>query len=146
MALDVVGAAEAAQILKVEVPRITRWREAGRMPPTVARLKATPLWRFEDIEILRANGVWKVSYTRSGRQPKQLHVAGLSEAAELIQVDKSQIGRWRREGRFVVPALDKREKGEVWTRGAGLGSTPLWMVHDLKRWRDGNLPSEPAAA
>ncbi|MET0604206.1 MAG: hypothetical protein ABW167_19635 [Baekduia sp.] len=142
MVLDVVGAAEAAQILKVEVPRITRWREAGKMPPTVARLKATPLWRFEDIEILRANNVWKVSYTRSGRQPRQLAVAGLSEAAELLKVDKSQIGRWRREGRFVVPALDKRPAGAPWKRGDGLGSTPLWMVIDLKRWRDGNLPVE----
>jgi hypothetical protein len=144
MALDVVGAAEAAQILEVEVPRITRWRESGRMPPTVARLKATPIWRYEDIEILRRHGVWKVSYTRSGRQPRPIELAGLAEAAELIGVDKSQIGRWRREGRFPAPVLDKRARGEAWKRGKGLGSTPLWMLADLRRWHDGAVPSAAA--
>lgn len=146
MALDVVGAAEAAQILKVEVPRITRWREKGRMPPLVATVRATPLWRREDVEILARHGEWKVSHTRSGRRPKPLEVMGLYEVAELLAVDKSQVGRWRREGRFPKPALEKRPRGETWSPGAGLGSTPLWLAADIRRWRDGTLPAEHNAA
>ena len=42
--LDLVGTAEAAEILGVERPRIGRWRKYGVMPDPVAELKAGPVW------------------------------------------------------------------------------------------------------
>lgn len=131
--LDVVGAAEAAQILGVEVPRISRWRgtddKPGRMPPTVADLAATPVWRRKDIEQLRDKGTWK------GRTPAKMTLLGLSEAAAVIGVDKSQIGRWRRDGKFPPPTLEKRGLSEPWEPGAGLSATPLWTQDVVLRWK-----------
>lgn len=117
---DVVGAQEAAQILDVEVPRISRWRDGGKMPPTVALLASGPLWRVVDVRKLAQDGKWK------GRKPQPLDVLGLSEVAALLEVDKSVVGRWRREGKFPEPYLDKRQPGTPWTPGAGLAATPLW--------------------
>lgn len=48
--IDVVGTAEAAEILKVERPRIGRWRKQGKMPAPVAELAATPVWYRKQIE------------------------------------------------------------------------------------------------
>lgn len=48
--LDVVGTAEVAELLGVERPRIGRWIKRGVMPPTAARLSATPIWHRKDIE------------------------------------------------------------------------------------------------
>lgn len=146
-ALEVVGAAEAAQILGVEVPRISRWRDHGRMPPTVAQVRATPLWRVEDIEILKEHGEWKVSWTRSGRKPRTLDIAGLAEVAALTGLDKSLIRRMIDNGRFPAPALPKRKPGKAWRQaGDGLGSTPLWWMKDVRRWNDGDLPPEEVPA
>ncbi len=50
--LDIVGTAEAADILDVERPRIGRWRNQGKMPPPVAELAATPVWHRKQIEAL----------------------------------------------------------------------------------------------
>ena len=114
-----VGTAEAAEIPGVEVPRNTRWRRSGRMPPAVKELAATPVWRREDVEILAKHGEWKVSHTRSGRPPKEKPFNGTGEAAEHIgeilgrKVDKSQIGRWRRAGVFPEPSFR-------------LQATPVW--------------------
>ena len=47
--LDIVGTAEAAEILGVERPRIGRWIKRGVMPPVVAQLQATPVWYRKDI-------------------------------------------------------------------------------------------------
>jgi hypothetical protein len=47
--LDIVGTAEAAEILGVERPRIGRWIKRGVMPPAVAELAATPVWYRKDI-------------------------------------------------------------------------------------------------
>lgn len=47
--IDVVGTAEAADILGVERPRIGRWIKRGVMPPTAIELKATPVWHRKDI-------------------------------------------------------------------------------------------------
>jgi hypothetical protein len=47
--LDIVGTAEAARILDVERPRIGRWIKRGVMPPTAAKLDATPVWHRKDI-------------------------------------------------------------------------------------------------
>lgn len=118
---EVVGAQEAAQILGVEVGRISRWRKGGKMPPVAAQLKSGPLWHRRDVELLAKEGRW------SGRRPRPVDALGLHEVSELLGgVDKSQIGRWRREGRFPEPWLDTRKKGTPWKPGRGLASTPLW--------------------
>ena len=49
---DLVGAAEASEIVGVERNRIPRWRKKGAMPDPVAVLKATPVWLRGDIEEL----------------------------------------------------------------------------------------------
>lgn len=50
---DLVGTAEAAELLGVERPRIGRWIGKGQMPMPVAKLGATPVWEREDIEAMR---------------------------------------------------------------------------------------------
>lgn len=50
---DLVGTAEAAEILGVERPRIGRWRQRGIMPKPVRELAATPLWTKDQIVELR---------------------------------------------------------------------------------------------
>lgn len=52
--LDLVGSAEAAEILGVERPRINRWRSRGVMPETVADLRCGPIWAKTDVELLAA--------------------------------------------------------------------------------------------
>lgn len=47
--LDIVGTAEAAELLGVERPRIGRWIKRGVMPPMAAVLQATPVWYRADI-------------------------------------------------------------------------------------------------
>lgn len=62
--MDLVGTAEAADILGVERPRIGRWIQRGIMPDTVKKLQATPVWRRKDIEAMRP---W-VEANRRGRE------------------------------------------------------------------------------
>lgn len=50
---DLVGAAEAADILGVERTRISRYRRTGVMPDPVSELRATPVWHRHDVENLR---------------------------------------------------------------------------------------------
>jgi hypothetical protein len=59
---DLVGTAEAAEILGVEGGRIPRWRKRGVLlpngrrvlfPKPVVELRATAVWRRADIERLR---------------------------------------------------------------------------------------------
>jgi hypothetical protein len=47
---ELVGSTEAAEILGVERPRISRWREKGVLPDPVAVLKAGPIWTRAQIE------------------------------------------------------------------------------------------------
>jgi hypothetical protein len=63
--LDIVGTAEAAELLGVERPRIGRWIKRGVMPPTAAMLQATPVWQRKDI--LRMKD-W-VEANRRNREP-----------------------------------------------------------------------------
>lgn len=63
--LDIVGTAEAAEILGVERPRIGRWIKRGVMPNTAAHLQATPVWHRRDIEKMRE---W-VEDNRRNREP-----------------------------------------------------------------------------
>jgi hypothetical protein len=60
--LDLVGTAEAAEILGVEKSRLSRWRKNGvrlpdgqrvRFPQPILELSATPIWRGRDIRRLR---------------------------------------------------------------------------------------------
>lgn len=51
--LEIVGTAEAADMLGVERPRIGRWIKRGVMPPTAAVLQATPVWYRRDILKMR---------------------------------------------------------------------------------------------
>jgi hypothetical protein len=64
--LDIVGTAEAADILGVERPRIGRWIKRGVMPPTASELKATPVWHRRDI--LKMHD-WVEANRRRGREP-----------------------------------------------------------------------------
>jgi hypothetical protein len=49
---DIVGAAEAAEILKKGVPQISRWQKAGKMPEPLQELKATTVWLRRDVEAM----------------------------------------------------------------------------------------------
>lgn len=49
---ELVGAAEAAEILETKVPQITRWKNSGVMPPAVDDLKATTVWLRADVKKL----------------------------------------------------------------------------------------------
>jgi hypothetical protein len=60
--VDLVGGAEAAELLDVEKSRLSRWRKLGVVlpdrrrvpfPRPVLELRATPLWRGRDIRRLR---------------------------------------------------------------------------------------------
>jgi hypothetical protein len=59
---DLVGWAEAAELLGVEKSRLSKWRKLGVVlpdgrripfPSPVLELSATPLWRGSDIRRLR---------------------------------------------------------------------------------------------
>jgi hypothetical protein len=63
---DLVGTAEAADILGVERPRIGRWIQRGVMPDRVCDLAATPVWERKHIEKMRP---W-VDANRRHRQDK----------------------------------------------------------------------------
>jgi hypothetical protein len=113
---DVVGTAEAAELLGVERPRITRYRRADRMPPLAADLAATPVWHRDDVEKMRddPNAVFGAA--------RPLDIVGTSEVAALFDVDKSQVGRWRRGGDFPGP-------------DAQLAAGPLWWRKRVRSWR-----------
>lgn len=51
---DIVGAAEAAEILGVKTPQISRWLKAGKMPESFQTLKATEVWLRADVLEMKA--------------------------------------------------------------------------------------------
>lgn len=51
---DIVGSAEAADILGVERTRIARYRRTGVMPTPWDELRATPVWLRRDVEKVAA--------------------------------------------------------------------------------------------
>jgi hypothetical protein len=113
--LDLVGIAEAAEILDVPASRVKRWQTPGRggrrMPPTVATPRATPVWVREDVVAMR-DGATEFP------QRDQLPLLGFAEVAEELKRDRTTIGRWRRAGNFPAPSYELR---------AG----PLWMRSDI---------------
>jgi predicted DNA-binding transcriptional regulator AlpA len=48
--VDLVGAAEAAELLNVPRSSVARWLKQGRFPRPLAVLRATPVWRRDDIQ------------------------------------------------------------------------------------------------
>ena len=116
--MKLVGASEAAQILGVEVQRISRYRAQGRLPEPVATLAATPVWNAEDIKTLRE---------RDEIEPvKPVALMGTSEAAAFLGVDKSQIGRWLRADVFPCPLVR-------------LAAGPVWREADVTDFAEGRV-------
>lgn len=112
---NVVGTAEAAEILSTWTSTISRWQKDGRMPPTVADPAATPVWHRDDI-VRKAEG-------KRINKRKRLDLISVGEAAVICGgVDKSQIGRWRRADRFPSPCIE-------------LKAGPLWWRKDIENWQ-----------
>lgn len=103
---DLVGASEAADLLGVEVQRISRYRNSGRMPEPVAQLAATDVWRAKDVKAMKK--------LRVPKDVPELPLLGTSEAAGFLGVNKSQVGRWVRTGVFPAPVV-RLAAGPVWT-------------------------------
>lgn len=134
MRLDVVGGQEAAQILGVEVGRVSRWIESGRMPPMLSRPKATPVWKRSDVERLARDGEWKGKRPEREFELGEGPLLGLNEVALRLGVSKRQISRLRAARKMPEPSLDKRAAGSEWKPGAGLGATPLWEAEVIDRF------------
>jgi hypothetical protein len=105
--LDLVGVAEAAEILSRPPSRVKRWQASGKMPVPVAEPRSTPVWHREDVEALRDGAT-------TFPEREKLPLIGFGEVAELLRVDRSTVGRWRRAGTFPDPDYELR-------------SGPLWM-------------------
>jgi predicted DNA-binding transcriptional regulator AlpA len=122
---DLVGTSEAAEVLGVEKPRIGRYIRTGKMPTPVALLGATPVWNRGDVEALRD----AMAAARSGHPEmrvapaRALDIVGTREAAEMLGVERTRIGRWLRLGRMPEPL-------------ARLHATPIWLRKDLEKFRD----------
>lgn len=106
----IVGVAEAAEILSVGKQQISRLKRDGRMPSTVADLRATPVWLRADIEVMAGGG--------EADKASRIALLGLGEVSDRLGIDKSQIGRWRRKDRFPKPAYTLR-------------ATPLWRQETI---------------
>lgn len=111
---DLIGTKEAAEILGVRVPQITRLRESGKMPKPCAQLAATDVWHRTDVESIKDGG--KATF---GGKVKGL--MGVKETADLLDVDRSQIGRWRRLDKFPAPNYE-------------LVAGPVWLKDEIKAW------------
>lgn len=135
--LDVVGAQEAAEILGVEIGRISRWgpgpNRSNKLPPPVAEISNTNLWRRIDIEVLRDHGEWKPELVPDGypKRPPKLKLLGLGDVAKMCVASPSQVARWRRKGQFPEPLLEKRKAGEPWVPGGPIKATPVWHVKQV---------------
>ncbi len=128
------GSQEAAIILGVEVPRITRLRRDDRMPPPVARTAATWVWRADDVLLLAG--------TKDRRWPQDappvptFELIGLAEVALVLAVHKRQVSRWRDAGVLPAPALEKRDVNDPWNPAdperRGLAATPLYWRPEIR--------------
>lgn len=119
-----VGASEAGDILGFGSYKISRWKEAGKLPPLVADLRSTPVWLRADIEALARGEEVDPSINRA------YDIVGLGEAAETLRMDKSALGRLRRQDRFVEPLQELR---------AG----PIWLRETVRQWA--GLPAATVA-
>lgn len=120
---DVVGLTEAAAILATNTPQVIRWRDAGKMPPSAVcdadgervTLASTSVWHASQVKAM-AKGSPILD-----RPP--LELVGLDAAARMLGLahNKSQIGRWRRAGRFPKPCKE-------------LAAGPLWWASDIREF------------
>lgn len=118
--LPIMGAAEAAEALGVELTRVSRYRREGRMPPTVADLASTPVWDADTITTMRSTGGrWLADAPR----PRRRLLYGTSEAAAKFDVSKRAIARWREAGIFPEPSK-VLAAGPIWTPAALRSFTP----------------------
>lgn len=128
---DVVGAREAADILGVELQRISRWRKAGKLPPPYADLALSPVWVTVDImrvrdEADRRGSVPDLDLSKWPAPPDPPPLLGTAEVAAFMAVDKSRVARWRSNPKVDFPRPSK-------TIAAG----PLWSRPDIERFAHG---------
>jgi predicted site-specific integrase-resolvase len=125
--LPYVGTSEAALLLGVEKPRIGRYRRTGLMPEPVAELRATAIWRTKDVLALkaaldsRAQKHVRPQFRANATRPVAL--VGTREAAAILGVEPTRIGRWLRTGRMPEPEVR-------------LSATPVWRLREIERLRD----------
>jgi hypothetical protein len=92
--LDLVGTAEAAEILGVERPRIGRWINRGVMPPTAVQLQATPVWYKRDI-------VKMLPWVESNRRQRKTEAQAQAKAKqrEAVALKRRKAAAAKREAR-----------------------------------------------
>lgn len=125
-----VGAEEVRLILGMnDLSRITRWKLNGRLPPPYSEPKCSPVWFRMDIEAFRDNGMSTEGLTFA-KPPREMPILGVKEVAELLGVDKSQIGRWLRTPPQSTPQLpepvQRIKAGQLWDRQAILKFRAVW--------------------
>lgn len=116
--LDLVGVAEAAEILGKPASRVKRWQASGKMPATIAEPRATPVWHRADVEALRDGAT-------AFPEREKLPLIGFAEVAEIENVDRTTVRRWRRAGTF-PPHIPSSEEGAT-PEDPTLRAGPLWM-------------------
>lgn len=95
------------------------------MPPPAAEkpMAASPVWWRQDVldllSVLERHDDWRLL---NWKDHETVDVVGTDAAAKLLKVDKSQIGRWRRDTRdgkarvaFPEP-FDQLRSGPLWLR------------------------------
>jgi hypothetical protein len=124
---ELVGTSEAAAILRVEKPRVGRYVRTGLMPEPVAVLHATKVWRREDVLALKeALDARENEHTRPRFRvapSRKMNLVGTSEAAEILGVERTRIGRWLKADppRMIDPLVR-------------LSATPVWLRKDVERF------------
>lgn len=118
--MEPVGAAEASALLGVELQRISRWRKQGKLPAPYAPLAASPVWLKKDIEAFtRGEG----NFTEP---PDPVPWMSTAEVAAMLDVDKSQIGRWRKKPSKRGPPFPT-----VWRE---IKAGPLWKREQIEQY------------
>jgi hypothetical protein len=130
--LTYVGTSEAALLLGVEKPRIGRYRRTGLMPEPVCELRASAIWKTRDVlAFKKALDEREEKHVRPQVRiaaSRPVDLVGTREAAALLGVEPTRIGRWLRTGRM-PPPLER------------LSATPIWRTSVIEKLRD-NLKAE----
>lgn len=125
--LPYVGTSEAAALLGVEKPRIGRYRRTGLMPEPVAELRATAIWRTQDVlalkEALDSREQKHVRPQFRVNPSRPVALVGTREAAVILGVEPTRIGRWLRTGRMPDPEVR-------------LNATPVWKLAVIRKLRE----------
>jgi hypothetical protein len=117
---ELAGISEAAEIIGTPKSGVYKRMDRGRMPPlaTVKLLAMGPVWYEDDLERIAEDP----ALTEADFEFDPLPLAGTAEAAKRFRCDKSQIGRWLRDGRFPDP--HRRLRGG-----------PVWLYEQLGTFR-----------